>query len=246
MLVSLKIRASFRGKHVSGSERIVPFSVVNKAIDKLCNKTKNKNVDYISFKVKPIKEKPILVEKTLKIERIEFRTYEEANQKAVELLSSITGIKKEKLKELINLVHTGASPDRENMRGAMIVNQNCERIEIDRYRGVRTVNVDYIHRRSVLRKLLEKGLTERTLDALALTTKNMLYPYMIAEYCISDEPDYTTGYISTKDTYYRFTPLKEKGNPKGGRIYFVKNNIDINDFYRFLQEKPVLIKDINL
>ena len=93
--------------------------------------------------------------------------------------------------------------------------------------------------------MIKKGFTKRTADAIALTTKNLHHPDIIAEYCISDEPDYLTGYVSTKEFYYRLTPLKEKGNPKGGRIYFVKENTDIKNLYEYLTETPVLIEELD-
>ena len=245
-LYSIKARASLKGKHLSGAERIVKESQIEEVLEELYKRVRRKNPDSVSIKIEKIEEEPILVEKTLKIKNLSFSDYKEANEKAVEILYLETGISKDKLWDLINQVHKGASPNGENMRGAMIVNEKGERIELDSYRGIRTTTVDFTDRKNVLRKLLEKGYTERTLDALALTTKNLLYPDVIAEYCISDEPDYIVGYVSTKDFYYRFSPLKAKGNSKGGRIYFVKNSVNIHKLYNFLQKKPVLIKDVNI
>ncbi len=246
MLFSVKIRASKKGAHLSGAERIVEEKNLNNVIDQLYKRVKRKKPDAVNLKIKKLTEKPFVVPFTLKIKELRFSSYKEANTKAVQMLHNITGINIHKIKELINLIHTGASPDRNNMRGAMIVNQKGERIELDPYRGIRTTTVDFVDREKTLKYLLEKGFTERTLDALALTTKNMLHPDIIAEYCISDETDYTTGYISDKNTYYRFLPLKEKGNPKGGRIYFVKNSTNLEQLYKFLQEKPVLIKNVKV
>ncbi len=245
-LYSIKARASFKGKHLSGAERIVKESEIETVLEEIYKKVRRKNPDSINIKVENIKEEPFLVDKTLPLKNLSFSNYMEANEKAVEILHIETGISKNILWKLIEEVHTGAAPNKENMRGAMIVNQRGERIELDRYRGIRTTTVDFLDRKKVLEKLLKNGYTERTLDALALTTKNLIYPDMIAEYCISDEADYTVGYVSTKNFYYRFSPLKEKGNTKGGRIYFVKNSIDIQKFYNFLQKKPVLIRDVNI
>ena len=241
---SIKLRASLNGKHVSGAERIVPEEKIKQTLSDLYSRVAPKEYDDINIKIQPVRQEPVIVEKTLPIEELEFDNHIEANQKAIHLLNEITGLSERKLKELITLIHSGAAPDGSNMRGAMIVNLDGERIEKDRFRGVRTTDVDFIDREKAVKKLLQKGYTERTADALALTTKNMLHPDIVAEYCISDEPDYLTGYVATKEKYYRFTPLKEKGNTKGGRIYFVKNQIDIDSLYRFLQETPVLIKNV--
>ena len=241
---SIKLRASLNGKHVSGAERIVLEEKIKQTLSDLYSRVASKEYDDINIKIQSVRQEPIIVEKTLPIEELQFDNHIEANQKAIQLLGKITGLPEDKLNQLIKSIHSGAAPDGSNMRGAMIVNLNGDRIEKDSFRGVRTTDVDFIDREKAVKKLLQKGYTERTADALALTTKNMLHPDIVAEYCISDEPDYLTGYVATKEKYYRFTPLKEKGNTKGGRIYFVKNQVDIDSLYKFLQETPVLIKDV--
>jgi len=128
----------------------------------------------------------------------------------------------------------------------MIVNLKGERVEKDKKKGIRTTMVDYKNRKKIKEKIIKKGFTERTLDALALSTKNLIYPDIVAEYCISDEPDYLTGYVATKKYYFRLTPLKEKGNLFGGRIYFIKNNTDLAKLYEYLKKTPVLIEDIEI
>ncbi len=244
-LFSLKVRASLKGKHLSGAERIVEERELLSVVEELCRRVKRKNPDNITIKYTPVKEEDILyIEETLQIEDTVYTSLEEARKRAVDILHKETGIKMSRLEELLKIIDTGAAPDGSNMRGAMIVNENGERIEKDRFRGVRTTSVDFIEREKTLKILKSKGYTDRTLDALALTTKNLHYPDMIAEYCISDESNYITGYVSTKERYYRITPLKEKGKEKGGRIYFVKNSIDIEDFYNYLQNRPVLIKKV--
>jgi 6-carboxyhexanoate--CoA ligase len=243
---SIKMRASKDDKHLSGAERIVKKVDIERTINELYKRGSLKNPDNISIKIEKIDSEIVFIEKTLKIKDLEFENFQHANEKAVFLISKETGIKKEIVNYYVNLIHTGASLYKQNMRGAMIVDTEGNRIEIDKNRGVRTVFVDYVNRKEILKKLFNKNYTERTADALALTTKNLNYKDMIAEYCISDEPDYTTGYVSIKGTYYRFSPLKKEGNNKGGRIYFVKKGIDLEDFYNYLQKIPILIKDVNL
>ncbi len=243
---SIKMRASKNGKHLSGAERIIKKEGIEKTINDLYKRGFLKNPDELSIKVEKITSRIVKIPKTLKVQNLNFENYNLANKKAVNLIAETTGINKEIVKYYVNLIHTGASPDKENMRGAMIVDTEGNRIELDRNRGIRTVFVDFENRKAVLKKLFNKNYTERTADAVALTTKNLYYPDMIAEYCISDEPDYTTGYVSVKGIYYRFIPLKKEGNPKGGRIYFVKKEINLNDFYNYLQKIPVLIKDVDV
>jgi 6-carboxyhexanoate--CoA ligase len=245
-LFSIKIRSSKEGKHISGSERIVRKEKINETVLKLLERQKDKDYDFSNIKVEKIKEIPIFVEKALRIKTIKFDSYIKAKDFAVKTLSKILNKDESWIKNFIDKLYEGAAPDKSNMRGAMLLNLKGERVEKDSFKGIRTVLVDYTDREKIEEKLLKKGYTKRTADALALTTKNMLHEDIIAEFCISDDPDYTTGYISTKEYYMRLTPLKPYGLEKGGRIYFLKENADIEDIYKFLTEKPVLIGDVDI
>lgn len=245
-LFSIKIRTSKEGKHISGNERIVPKNKINETVFKLLERQKNKDFDFSNIKIEKLKVNPEIVEKTLKIETLFFSNYNEAKKYAIKLLNQIVNLPENQLESIIGLLYEGAAPDGSNMRGAMLVNTDGKRVEIDKFKGVRTVLVDYVDREKIEKKLLDNGFTTRTADALALTTKNMLHPKIIAEFCISDDPDYTTGYISTKDKYIRLSPLKLEGLNKGGRVYFIQSDVDLTDIYNFLQKTPVLIKDIDL
>ena len=245
-LISVKGRSSKEGKHISGAERIVDEGNIYSVLDWIKQKIIRKQPDEIVLKIERLKEKPVFIENTLPIKEFKFNSYIEANEFAIQILSSITGLEKTKLKEILSLVHIGASPSKDNMRGAMLIDQKGNRIELDKYRGVRTTNVDFMDRESVIKDALRNKFTERTVDALAIATKNLNYPHLIAEYCISDEPDYLTGYVATKNFYYRLYPLKKEGNNKGGRIYFITKDVDIKDLYNYLQNKPILIKNLKM
>ncbi len=242
---SVKMRSSLEENHISGHERIVKVSELENTINELFKRGSRKSFDFLNIKIEKINSPILFIKKTLKIKTLNFNNPKEANNFALNLLQKETGINLNTLQKLIKLIHTGAASGK-NMRGAMIVNLKGERLEKNREKGIRTTMVDYINREKHKKKLIKKGFTERTLDALALSTKNLIYPDIVAEYCISDEPDYLTGYVATKKYYFRLTPLKEKGNLFGGRIYFVKNNTDIDKLYNYLQNTPVLIEDIEI
>ena len=237
---SIKMRASLDDKHISGGERITTEENIQKVVSQLLKRPKN--FDLINIKIEKINDIKF-IEKSLDVKTINVKNHKEGNEIALKLLEEAK-IDREIAKKYIDLVHTGANPDKENMRGAMIITKSGKRVEKDSYRGVRTTNVDFLNREKVKKLLLEKNYTERTLDALALATKNLNHPNIIAEYCISDQPDYITGYVAIKNTYYRITPLKEHSNPKGGRIYFVKDDADIEELYKYLQEESFLIKGV--
>lgn len=245
MLYSIKVRTSLEGKHISGAERITTKENIPSVVENLLKRQNRRNFDFSNVKIEKITKKPIIIEKSLKIKTFEFKNYKKAVDFALKLLEEKTNIDIQTAKKYINLLYEGASPDKSNMRGAMIVNEKGERLEKDKFRGVRTVLVDFVNREFITQKLLEKGYTERTVDALALATKNLNYKNLIAEFCISDDEDYTTGYIAINGEYIRLKPLKPYGLNKGGRIYFVKNETNIDELYDYLENTPVLIEDID-
>jgi 6-carboxyhexanoate--CoA ligase len=121
-----------------------------------------------------------------------------------------------------------------------------DRLEPDHERGVRASRFDWTDSAlgSISRNLEERGLTHfRTREALALATKVAHAPAMVAELCWSDEPEYTAGYVASLGTgYVRFPYLKERGDPCGGRAFFVdRNKLDLSALMHYLQTVPVLI-----
>ena len=63
---------------------------------------------------------------------------------------------------------------------------------------------------------------------------------------MSDDPEYVTGYISSlKHGYVRLTPLKDVGNPHGGRIFiFDSRKANIQDTIAYLEEQKVLVRGL--
>ena len=127
------------------------------------------------------------------------------------------------------------------MRGAVLMDiETGYRLEPNQERGVRTVRVDWRDRFAVRERLIREGFTDRTLDALAIAFKN-IYCGVVAELCWSDDPDYLTGYVASKSCgYVRITPLKDKGDPLGGRIYFIMKE-NKGDLIRCLEKKALLL-----
>lgn len=240
-IYSIKMRASKKGSHVSGAERIVPRSAIKQVVQELLDRPAE--FDFINIKIQKV-ENLKQIEKALNIQTYRFKDYIQANKFAAEIIASQTGIDPQVLDGYIHKVHTGASEDGNVMRGAMLVDISGARRETDRNRGIRTSCVDFDDREAITLKLLTAGFTTRTVDALAIATKNLSSQYILAEYCVSDDPDYLFGYVAIKDRYIRIYPMKEKGNPKGGRIYFIKSDTDINTLYHYLEEECVVIKEL--
>lgn len=80
-------------------------------------------------------------------------------------------------------------------------------------------------------------------EALALATKVVNAPGILAELCISDDPNYIIGYVASKeDGYIRISKLKEKGSDKGARIFLYDGDIDkLEETINYLEKKKVLI-----
>lgn len=240
-LYSIKMRASRKGVHVSGGERIATRSGIKQVVQELLDRPPD--FDFMNIKIQKI-ENLTYIEKTLDIQILSFQDHVHANMFAAELISSNTGIDLQVVQGYIQTVHTGAGEGGNVMRGAMLVDTTGVRREFDINRGVRTTCVDFEDRDGILKKLLPAGFTPRTVDALAIATKNLQNEDIVAEYCVSDDPDYLFGYVALKGRYIRIFPLKEKGNPKGGRIYFIRSDTDINRLYHYLEEECVIIRDI--
>ena len=236
-LLSVRMRASLKGMHVSGAERIIceediPFT--------LCELLRRPGEhDFMKMTLERL-DRVEEVELDIPVSSYEFGSVEEARKFALKNLVH-SGIPERIAVKGMELLSRGASPEGGNMRGAVLLDVGTgKRLEPDPKRGVRTVRVDWKDRLAVREELLRRGFTERTLDALAIAFKNIRCG-VLAELCWSDDPDYITGYISSKDLgYVRITPLKKKGDPLGGRIYFIGRE-RAEELIRCLERKAVLI-----
>jgi len=134
------------------------------------------------------------------------------------------------------------------MRGAMVVEvPSGKRLEPDKYRGVRASYLD-VDRETVelLKKLVGKDYTENFKEALVLSTKILSFKGVLGELCVSDDPDYTTGYFSLKGKgYFRIKNIKSQGVSKGGRAIFVKSKVKIPDLIHYLEKVPFIAKNFS-
>ncbi|WP_100330702.1 6-carboxyhexanoate--CoA ligase [Bacillus xiapuensis] len=83
----------------------------------------------------------------------------------------------------------------------------------------------------------------RLQEAVALASKTAASSFTVAELCWSDDLRYLTGYVASRSTgYIRLSPLKKEGSPTGGRVFFVTEETDMNQYIHFLSEVPVMIR----
>ena len=63
---------------------------------------------------------------------------------------------------------------------------------------------------------------------------------------MDDDPDYVTGYVASKRLgYRRITTIKEKGDPRGGRIFLYRGpRARVAETIEYLERTPVLVEDV--
>jgi 6-carboxyhexanoate--CoA ligase len=237
-LLSVRMRASLEGRHVSGAERIVSEDKLERTVMELLGRPSR--FDRMVITVETLGEVEYL-DTSLPVTTRTFETLEEARAFALSMLVR-SGVPEEVARKALRLLSEGPSPSGGVMRGAVLMDvETGERLEPDRERGIRTVRVDWEDRERIAGEVLRRGLTLRTLDALVIATKNV-HCGAVAELCWSDDPEYITGYVaSRKIGYVRIHPLKEKGNPLGGRVYFIKRE-DAERFMECAERRALIVK----
>lgn len=250
VIYSLRMRASKDGSHISGAERILSKKRIQIEMIEMLKRALNHQTgdpDEIYFTIEEIKEE-IPYTASLPISTILTEGFEDSRNKAAELLI-LNDISEAAIRRAFDDISKGASPDRKNMRGAMIIDIDTgERLEHDSYRGIRVSRMDLWEGAEEALKIEMKRIGVeglRVKEALILATKVIMAGTM-AELCWSDNPDYTTGYVASKKYgYVRFPYLKREGDTKGGRAFFVKGSeVDLDSYIEFLQKRPLLIRGI--
>lgn len=234
---SVKMRASREGQHISGAEKIVPARRVAAIASQLAERALSHpkgEPDFLNIKVEA-QPRQIRRVKALAVTTHETRTPEEGLSLAAELLAD-DGITR--IGEIMNRFSESHS-----MRGAMLLDADTlERLEPDPERGVRAT---YMDDASSLEKGTARGKNHYA-EAIVLATKVQNAPGIVAEICVSDDPDYVTGYVASKRLgYRRITVLKKKGDPRGGRIFLYRGPRErVPETIEFLERVPVIVEDV--
>ena len=235
-LYSVKMRASESGAHISGAERIVPASAAPRTAAALVTRalTHSKGTpDFINVKL----ERPssIIRLKSLPVATHTTRTPEEGMSLAAELLA------KDGIARVAEIM--GRFAETYALRGAMLLDADTlERLDPDLERGVRATCMDDADSTA-------KGVPSAKnhfAEAIVLATKVQNAPGIVAEICVSDDPDYTTGYVATRSIgYHRITNIKERGSPLGGRVFLYRGpRSNVPETIRFLERQAVLVEDV--
>lgn len=131
----------------------------------------------------------------------------------------------------------------ESMRGAMLVDMRTgKRLDPWGQRGVRVSRMSFADETAAITALNAAGYSGVHLEeALVLASKVLSAPGVVGELCISDDPDYTTGYVSYGNTYHRLHHMKPVGSPLGGRLFFVDATADIAAIKNYLETTVTLV-----
>lgn len=235
-LFSVKMRSSAGGSHISGAERIVE----EHEIDSLCAAMSRRALahakgqpDSITITVSAI-DGDVMRIPALPITEARSRTPDQAREVVLRALVPLTP-HAELAWELLTSVR--------DMRGAILFDAATgKRLEHDPARGVRVTSMDAA---AATRESPEQrsGKT-RVTDALVLASKVAHHPAVLAEVCISDDPDYTTGYVATRSLgYVRVPNMKPAGSPVGGRLFVVDTD-DAAELVAYLEHTPVLVEEL--
>lgn len=223
-LYSVKMRASRDGAHTSGAERIVKAAEVADVVAKLTQRAlthPNGAPDQLTVTVAElageIRRVPALrvVEDTADF-LPRFFAEHGFHPRALELLRTVTGL-----------------------RGAMLIDADTgHRLDSDTARGVRVTNMDHAQTQVLPTK-------QHFAEAMALAAKVASHPNIVAELCISDDPDYTTGYVAHAGTYYRLAGCKETGERIGTRVFLYDGPLEeVAQTIDYLENTPVLVEGL--
>ena len=224
------------GHHISGAERIVKLEEVGAMAQSLADRALHHSkgtADFINITVDVIPANEITYIDCLQVEEHRANKIAEAHQLAIELLQG-THITEVAIENAITLLKELDS----SMRGAMLVDATTgKRIDVGN-RGVRVSHMDSFDSESL-------GENEHMREALVLASKVQSAEGIVGELCWSDDPDYTVGYVACNGIYHRIPKMKELGSHIGGRVFFVRSDIDRESVIAYLEKAPVLVQRRN-
>ncbi len=231
--------------HISGAEGLYETSeilgIVKKYIQRALEHPRGK-ADRIVITIESIQRSPKRIS-SLPVSTVTCNTPVEGRKIIKKLLHSI-GVSNKAVNTALSILRKGA------MRGAAIITaESGLRLEPDRERGVRASMLGIS--KSALKRL-GAGLsrcginTEIVREAVILASKVAASREVIAELCMSDDPDYTTGYVaSQRFGYVRVPNIKSAANRSGGRAFFIREAADVEKIIDYLERTPVIIDSIS-
>jgi 6-carboxyhexanoate--CoA ligase len=240
MLYSVRMRADDGHRHTSGAEGIFPevelLSVQSEYLTQALNHSRGKAKN-INITIEELSTLPKWI-KTLPVCTIDGDAWETINIMLEALQCSVKAID-----NAAKLIY-----NQNELRGAAVIDSiSGQRLDEDQSRGLRAVRFGLTKDAliSLDENIMRFGLVDtRVKEGLQIASKIASCIDVGAELCVSDNPDYTTGYVaSRKFGYVRIPNIKESGSSCGGRVIFTQSGI-IN-IKEYLENTPVLINEIS-
>lgn len=241
---SIRMRATSGGVHISGAEGIYRKDDVIDMVQQYTQRAlihEKGKAEEIRLIVEELKETPQRIP-SLPLCTVNTRNPDAVKRVSLKILYSV-GITERAIEEAFRSLTMGIT-----MRGAMLLDIEGVRLEPDLLRGVRVTRMGITKEaaKTLSRRLSKIRLNNETVkEALILASKVHRHPMVLGELCISDDPNYTTGYVATRHYgYIRLPHIKRRGISYGGRAFFITGG-EIKTLIKYLQTTPVLINKIN-
>lgn len=234
---SIKMRASKAGRHVSGAERIIDQQELAAAAGCLSERALHHGLgraDFINIKMEEIQPGELEYLDALPVSTRPASNVEGSYVIMRQLLAELgLAAQAEELINLLRHVHP--------MRGAVLYDiATNRRVEPDKERGIRVTYMDA--------EGAGCGSSNKNhfREAIVLATKVVNAPGILAELCMSDDPDYLVGYLaSKKHGYVRLTPMKNMGDPHGGRVFIFDSRLaQAQAAITYLEKQKVLVRGL--
>ncbi len=231
-----------REEHISGAEGLVS---ADRVISQMTNYLRRATVhprgapDMITVTIEKLASRPKNIS-ALPLRTLRCRSTDEARSAQIELLRSC-GVSDVAVRAALSILSKKRS-----LRGAALLDMNSgQRLDANSARGVRASRLGISKEASISlsRRLGRFGINTTTVkEALVLASKVAACAPITAELCVSDDPDYSTGYCASRQWgYVRIPHMKKKNDPRGGRIFFVKSGTNLKSVLDYLERTPVLI-----
>lgn len=251
-LYSLRMHANRCGNHLSGCERLTVAGELERLAAEMVGRALQHprgRAEQVRLSIDLVPAEAIHHGRLLDLHTIHVDDYRQGRQAARQMLLA-AGVQALAADSAVERIAQGAAPDGCSMRGAMLIDAGSgARLEADRSRGVRASRMDLTPaaEQELRSQLRMHGLDNpHVREAMVLATKVLSAPQILAELCWSDDPDYTAGYVATREHgYIRFPHLKPFGDERGGRAFFVRGmGLDLDGLTEFLEHSVLLIDEV--
>lgn len=239
---SVRMRASKQGLHISGAEGLYKKEDIDKVVKRYSARAlshERGRPDEVHISIDKVIGDIISIQ-SLPLCTINTSNSCSAKDAASTILSSL-GISKKTIAKAFKMLASG-----DVRAGAFLIDSKGRRlIEDNKSIRVSRIGITKPALRSLSGRLGRLGINNDTVkEALILASKVQNHPHIIAELCISDNPGYTTGYVTSSDHgYVRLPNIKKSGDGNGGRVFFADGG-KTADLISYLQSQPVIINKI--